>query len=64
MSDVVALGEKNGALVYEIAGLRDHRLLGFIPVTTPVSVVVSAETGGVVTQEQSLLTTIVDLLSL
>lgn len=63
VSDVVALGEKNGALVYEIAGLRDHRLLGFIPVTTPVSVVVSAETGGVVTQEQSLLSTIVDLLA-
>ncbi len=63
VSDVVALDEKNGALVYEIAGLRDHRLLGFIPVTTSVSVVVSAETGRIVTQEQSLLSTIIDMLA-
>lgn len=63
VSDVVALGEKNGVPVYEIAGLKDHRLLGFIPVTTPVTVVVSAETGQTVAQEQSLLSSIVDILS-
>lgn len=63
VSDVVALGERNGVPVYEISGLRDHRLLGFIPVTTPVSVTVSAETGQTIAQEQSLLSTMVDLLS-
>lgn len=63
VSDVVALGERNGVPVYEINGLRDHRLLGFIPVTTQVTVVVSAQTGELITQEQSLLANVVDLLS-
>lgn len=63
VSGVIALGEKNGVLAYEIAGLRDFRLLGFIPITTPVTVFVSAETGQTVAQEQPLLSTIVDLLS-
>lgn len=63
VSGVIALGERNGVPVYEINGLRDHRLLGFIPVTTPVTAVVSAQTGQLVTQEQSLLASIVDLLS-
>lgn len=63
VSGVVALGERNGVLSYEIAGLRDFRLLGFIPITTPITVFVSAETGQTVVQEQPLLSTIVDLLS-
>lgn len=63
VSGVIALGERNGVLAYEIAGLRDFRLLGFIPITTPVTVFVSAETGQTVAQEQPLLSTIVDLLS-
>ena len=64
VSGVIALGERNGVPVYEIAGLRDQRLLGFIPVTTSIRVVVSAETGQTVTQEQSLLANIIDALSL
>lgn len=63
VSGVIALGERNGVLAYEIAGLRDHRLLGFIPIATPVTVFVSAETGQTIAQEQPLLSTIVDLLS-
>ena len=63
VSDIIALGERNGVAVYEIAGLRDQRLFGFISVTTPIKVVVSAETGQTVTQEQSLLSTIIDFLS-
>lgn len=63
ISGVVALGERNGVLSYEIAGLRDFRLLGFIPITTPITVFVSAETGQTIAQEQPLLSTIVDLLS-
>jgi len=63
ISGVITLGERNGLPVYEIAGLRDQRLLGFIPVTTPVKVIVSAETGQTVTQEQSLLSNIIDFLS-
>ena len=93
ISDVVALGERNGVAVYEINGLKDQRLFGFIPVTTPVTVIVyqsllilhtfyqkmslrmvipvansfasgiSAETGQTVSQEQSILSNIVDFLS-
>lgn len=63
VSGVITLGERNGVPVYEIAGLKDLRLLGFIPITTPVKVIVSAETGQTVAQEQSLLTNIIDILS-
>lgn len=63
VSGVITLGERNGVPIYEIAGLRDLRLLGFIPITTPVRVIVSAETGQTVAQEQSLLTNLIDILS-
>lgn len=58
VSGVITLGERNGVPVYEISGLKDQRLLGFIPITTPVKVIVSTETGQTVTQEQSLLANI------
>lgn len=64
VSGVITLGERNGVPVYEIAGLRDQRLLGFIPITTPIKVIVSAETGQTVAQEQPLLANIIDALSL
>lgn len=61
VSDIISLGEKNGIPVYEINGLKDQRLFGFIPVTTSVKVFVSAENGQVVSQEKSLLGSLVDL---
>lgn len=63
VADVVKLGEINGVPVYEINGLRDFRLLNFIPITLPVQVSVSAQTGEVVDQSQSVITRIVDFLS-
>lgn len=63
VADVVKLGERNGVPVYEINGLRDFRLLNFIPITLPVQVSVSAQTGEVVDQSQSVITRIVDLFS-
>lgn len=63
VSDVIALGERGDVPVYEILGLRDHKLLGFIPVTTKVSVLVSAETGQLLSKQQSVLSNIIDLLS-
>lgn len=63
VKDVVTLGEKNGVPVYEVLGLREQKLLGFIPITTQVRAVVSAETGQLVSTEQSLLAQLVDLLS-
>lgn len=63
ISGVVQLGLQNNLPVYEIPGIRDFKLLGFIPVSAPVTAVVSAETGQLLTTQQSLLTRIVDLLS-
>ncbi len=63
VSGIIQLGLRNNVPVYEIPGIRDFKLLGFIPVSAPVTAVVSAETGDLVTTEQPLLTRIVDLLS-
>ncbi|TSC86613.1 MAG: Uncharacterized protein G01um10147_825 [Microgenomates group bacterium Gr01-1014_7] len=63
VSDIIALGEQNGVPVYEILGLRDQRLLGFIPVTTQVKVTVSAQTGQLISTQQSVLANIIDILS-
>lgn len=60
---VIELSQQNGIPVYEIQGVKEQRLLGFIPVTTDVTVIVSAETGEVVDTQQSLLDTVVDILS-
>lgn len=51
-------------LVYEVHGTKQHRLFGFIPVTTPRTVTVSALTGDIVSQTQTWLSGFVDLLSL
>lgn len=63
LDQVIQLSEQNGTPIYEIAGVKEHRLLGFIPVTTDVTVTVSAETGEVVDTEQSFLDTMVDIFS-
>lgn len=63
VSDIIALSERSGQVVYEINGLREQKLLGFIPITVSTKVFVSAETGQMVAQEQSLVASIVDLLS-
>lgn len=63
LDQVIQLSLQNGVAVYEIAGIKDHRLLGFFPVTTDVTVTISAETGEVVDTEQSFLDTVVDIFS-
>lgn len=54
---------ENDEPVYKIAGLKKFKFLGFIPVTQPVTAVVSSETGEEVETEQSFITNFVDLLS-
>lgn len=63
VKDIVTLGERNGLPVYEISGLKEQKLLGFIPVSTETKIFVSAETGQPVAKEQSLLANIIDTLS-
>jgi hypothetical protein len=52
---LVKLIEKDGVLLYEIDGVREHKLLGLIPLKSNVKAFVSAENGQVVKTEQSLL---------
>jgi len=52
---LVILTEKDDVLVYEIDGVREYKLLGFIPLKSKVKALVSAENGQVVKTEQSLL---------
>lgn len=63
VSGIINLGLRNNIPVYEIPGIRDFKLFGFIPVSTPVTAVVSAENGQLITTDQPLITRIVDLLS-
>lgn len=64
VQDVIALGERNGLPVYEVNGIKEQKLLGFIPVSTEAKVFVSAETGEPVAQEQTLLANAIDFLSI
>ncbi len=61
VSQVITLGEQNGVPIYEINGISDQRLLGFIPIAIEKTVTVSAETGTVVSTQQSLGNRILDL---
>lgn len=54
---------QRGALAYEVPGVRQQRLLGFIPVTIETTVVVSAETGELLSTQSSLTNQLLDLVS-
>lgn len=53
----------NGNVVYKMKTEREHNFLGFIPLVTPQTILVSAQTGQAITQTQSWLSGLVDLLS-
>lgn len=63
VSQVVTLGELNDEPVYEIEGLQDQKLLGFIRVSIPVTLFVSTNTGDLVSQQKSLPSSILDFFS-
>ena len=52
---LVTLIEKDDLLVYEIDGVREYKVLGFIPLKSKVKAFVSAENGQVVKTETTLL---------
>ncbi len=62
-NEVVKLELKNKDIVYRIKGKKEHKILGFIPVNSPTTAFVSANSGNVVAQERSVLTSIVDFIS-
>lgn len=59
----ITLGEKDGDPIYEINGISDQKLLGFIPVEVEKELTVSAETGNVLSTDVSFGDRILDLLS-
>lgn len=63
VKDLVTLGEKNGIPVYEIRGVSDQKLFGFIPVAIEKDLTVSAETGNALSIDQTLTSRIIDALS-
>lgn len=63
LGQVIELGLRNNVPVYEIQGVKEHRFLGFFLVTTDVTVTVSAETGEIVDEDQSVLDAILDFFS-
>lgn len=63
VSQIISLGEQNNVPIYEINGISDQRLLGFIPVAIERTVAVSAETGEVVSTQESFANRVLDLLA-
>lgn len=63
ISQLVMLGERAGVPIYEINGIADEKLLGFIPVEIQKNVVVSVDTGEVVEINKSFVPTILDVFS-
>ncbi|MDO8269195.1 MAG: hypothetical protein Q7T54_00815 [Candidatus Levybacteria bacterium] len=59
----IKLVEYDSQVAYEIKGKKKLKLLGFFPITTPTTGYVSAETGDVIGQDESLFTKFLDLLS-
>lgn len=64
LTDGVVLTLEGDNLVYELEGEKEHKLFGFIPVTTQKKVTVSALTGETLSQTQTWLSGLVDLFSL
>lgn len=63
VSDVITLGIQNNVPVYEINGISNQRLLGLIPVTVQKSVAVSAETGTLVSTQETFINRLLDAVS-
>lgn len=59
----LTLETRNNDVVYKINSVKTHRMLGFIPVTAPVTAFVSADTGMTVAKQQSILVAVIDFLS-
>ncbi len=63
VKQLITLAQREGVSVYEIVGVSNQRLLGLIPVGVQRTAVVSAETGELVTVEESLLNRVIDVLA-
>lgn len=60
-NQTIKLNEENGNLVYTIDGQKSGQLFGIIPVSSPVEVKLSAQTGKVITVNQSPISSILGI---
>lgn len=63
LNGMVDLEDRNNEMVYKVPGVKTSKIFGLIPVSMPVTAYVSAQTGNLVTKEQSLLANLIQLLS-
>ncbi|MBI2443423.1 MAG: hypothetical protein HYV40_05985 [Candidatus Levybacteria bacterium] len=63
VSQIVTLGERSGIPVYEIRGISDQMLLGFIPVEVEKNITISAETGNALSIDEPFFARILDAFS-
>ncbi len=63
LEEQITLEEDGGQIVYKIPAKKHLRIFGFIPLTTNLTGIVSAETGELLREQQSLLAQILDFLS-
>jgi|CXWL01.1.fsa_nt_gi hypothetical protein len=63
INQLITLGQQNDVPVYEINGISDQKLLGFIPVAINRNVTVSAETGEILSTQETFLNRVIDLFS-
>ncbi|OGE19438.1 hypothetical protein A3D83_01490 [Candidatus Daviesbacteria bacterium RIFCSPHIGHO2_02_FULL_41_10] len=63
LDGVAKLEERGPEMVYKIKGEKSRKLLGIIPVSTQTTAYVSAESGDLVAQDQSLIAKLIKLLS-
>lgn len=63
LDGVVRLEERDSEMVYKIKGEKDRKLFGIIPISTSTTAYVSAQSGKLVAEDQSLLANLIKLLS-
>lgn len=63
LSAPIKLEFKDNEMVYKLRGEKKFRIFGLIPVSTSATAYVSAQSGNLVEQEQSLLTNLIKLIS-
>jgi len=63
LENQIELEEKEGKPVYKIPARKHLKLFGFIPTTTQFTDFISAETGNLIEEQQSILARFLDLLS-
>lgn len=63
LENKISLEEEKGQIVYKIPAKKQLKLFGFIPITTDLTGVVSAQTGVLIEEKESLLSKIINILS-